>query len=445
MLSLSMSRRDLMRSVLGCTSFGLSCLSAQARPFADQFPLPWQKSSLANGVRLFVAPTDSAYISALLRVRFGEINERPNEDGLAHFLEHVMAKGGAGPYSDVVANELRDGFVQENAETTLQHISFSAELAPDQLPSFLDIAGRSLFEPRLERRIVEQERMRVVEELSEWGNSREFRDMRRFDQALYGKHHPLSTFCPEMEIKTIRAASCADLRSFHERMARANLVDLFLVGGLPDTVATLADRTIGSYRTPRGRAASMRPVPMLTRRSIIGPLKAPDLMAGRTQFKLGWNSEVFFGHRDMAAMIVSLKHLDAMLAETVSDRLGMVYGLGLSFQPSRASASIIIDGSTQARPSQIIDAILSVVDDVRRVPMSAKQLQRKKSHLRYLASKRMLDNREVMKRLQRYAEFGTSYFETGIETVTPEKALAAASAHFPKKSGNFVVLFRQAT
>jgi len=429
---------------VACASYSTASRLAHAAPLAQEFPLPWQKASLANGARLFVAPTDSKYISAAVRVRYGEINERADEDGIAHLLEHVMGKGGAGPYDHRVANEMRSSFPEENAETTLEHVSFSAEFNPDQLPSFLDITGHSLFEPRLERRIIEQERKRVIEELSEWGNSRAFRDMQKFDKALYGKKHPLSTFYPDKEIKTARSITRDGLLAFHKRLARANLVDVFLVGGLPDTVVDLTNRTIGAYRTPLGHADSMRPVSLLKRRSIIGPLKAPDLMKGRTQFKLGWNTEVLFGHKDMGALIIALKHLDAMLAKTVSDALGMVYGLGLTFKPTRTSASIVIEGSTQAESGKIIDAIQSVIDDVRRAPMSDEELQHIKSHLRFLASTRMQDNREVLKRLQRYADFGKSYYEAGIGSVTARQALEAASRYLPGMSGNFVVVLRKA-
>ena len=417
---------------------------ATSRPFAEQFPLHWRKAILSNGIRVFTAPTPSHYLSAALRVRFGEINETSTEDGVAHLLEHVMAKGGAGTYSASAANEIRNAFPEENAETGLEHLGFEAEFNPDQLDAFLDVTGRSLFEPRMEASIIAQERKRVIEELSEWGNAREFRDMQLFDRALYGKDHPLSTFDPDREIETVRTVSRAQLLSFHDRMARSNLVDLFLAGGVPEDAVARADRHLGHYRTSEGEAKRMPRVARLRRRTVIGPLPAPDLMKGRIQFKLGWNTDLHFGHADLGATILALKHLDTKLAETVSDSLGMVYDLSLTFKPSRAAASVIVQGSTQAAPTKIIDAILSVIEMVRRNPMSEKQLDRIKAHLRFLAGARMQDNREVLKRLQRYADNGSSYFEAGIDAATVEATLSAARDHLPRRSDPYVVLLRKA-
>lgn len=436
------------RCLLGTAATGAAVaalpIPSTAKPFAEQFPLRWRMETLANGIRVFIAPAPSQYLSAALRVRYGEINETDVEDGVAHLLEHVMAKGGAGPYSASAANDLRDAFPEENAETGLEALSFSAEFNPDQLDAFLDITARSLFEPRMEEPVIAQERMRVIEELSEWGNARQFRDMQRFDRALYGEDHPLSTFDPDREIETVRTVSRTRLLSFHERMARTNLVDLFLAGGVPEDAVRSAGRHLGRYRTPKGHGKRMPRVGRLARRAIIGPLPAPDLMKGRIQFKLGWNTDLHFGHADLGATILALKHLDAKLAETVSDTLGMVYDLGLTFKPSREAASVIIQGSTQAIPKKIVEAVISVIEMVRQQPMSGKRLERNKSRLRFLASARMQDNREVLKRLQRYADYGSSYFEAGIDGVTIETALAAARSHLPRRSDPYVVLLRKA-
>ncbi len=233
------------------------------------------------------------------------------------------------------------------------------------------------------------------------------------------------------------------MRAFHARLARADLLDVFLVGGLPGDVAALCERHLGRHRTLAGVTRPVPPVRLLSERLVIGPLEAPDLMAGRAAFKIGWNSEVFFGHADTAALTLALKHLKARLDEAVSDRLGLVYDVSVSFEPGRYEASITLEGSTQAEPRRAIDAIVSVIDEVRRVPMTGKQLRHKQIYLRFLASKSMQDNGEVLERLQRYADYGTSYFEAGLAAVTPEQALRAAHRHFPGKDGNYVAIIRQ--
>ena len=438
-----LTRRSLLKTGAAQTALLGLPVAAAASDYGDQFPFEWQRIQLSNGARLYLAPNSSRHILAQFRVRYGEINERPGEDGLAHVLEHALARGGAGPHPHERANEIRDALPYENAITNLNNLAFFAEFNPDQLESFLELMSHAIFAPRLESEIIEQERRRVIEELSGYSSSQGFRHSRQFNAALYGSDHPLVSFDPEAEMATARRATQLDLFRFHERFGRSNLVDLFLVGGLPSNAAWIAEDYLAAYDTEPGTTKTIPPVPLLTKSHMIGPLEATGLTHGRSQIKLGWNTRVFFGHPDMAALTLALRHLKTRLHEVLSERMGMVYSLKVGFEPNAYSASITINASTQEDPYRVRDVILDVVDDIRTMPMTSKQLTHRKIRLRFLASKRMSDNGEVLERLERLADYGTSYYETGLGSVSAEEARRAAWRHFPERDGRHVFLIRQ--
>ena len=51
--------------------------------------------TLANGLRVIHLPSESQVVYCGLQIAAGTRNERPGEEGLAHFCEHVTFKGTA--------------------------------------------------------------------------------------------------------------------------------------------------------------------------------------------------------------------------------------------------------------------------------------------------------------------------------------------------------------
>src|SRR5258707_1987184 len=106
-----------------------------------------ESSSLPNGLPLHRVELPTRSLTALVAFDAGARTERPEENGMAHFLEHLVFKGGEKypHYRDVNDTAERLGGVL-NAFTSHDlvafHITVRAEVAMQAIDLLTDFAGR---------------------------------------------------------------------------------------------------------------------------------------------------------------------------------------------------------------------------------------------------------------------------------------------------------------
>src|ERR1700704_4976842 len=126
-----------------------------------------ETSTLANGLTVNrVALPGTRAITLLVAFDAGARTERPEENGMAHFLEHLVFKGGEKypTYRDVNEAAERIGAVL-NAYTSHDlvafHITARAERAPEAVDLLTDFVGRA----RIDAEELDRERGVVVQEI----------------------------------------------------------------------------------------------------------------------------------------------------------------------------------------------------------------------------------------------------------------------------------------
>src|SRR5580704_13654738 len=122
----------------------------------------------SNGLPVHsIALPGTRALTVLVAFDAGARNERPEENGMAHFLEHLVFKGGEKypHYSDVNETAERLGGVL-NAYTSHDlvafHITVRAESAPAAIDLLSDFAGR----PHIDADELDKERGVVIQEIN---------------------------------------------------------------------------------------------------------------------------------------------------------------------------------------------------------------------------------------------------------------------------------------
>lgn len=229
---------------------------------------------LDNGLRYALLPnhTPPGQVSLRLLVLAGSLNERNDELGYAHFLEHLAFRSTRSFPADEKVRFMQGvgaGFGPDvNAETTYTHTLYKLDLretSPAALAGGLrilrDFADGLVFDP------LEIDRERGVI-LSEAHAGR--LPGRDFEQAYAGtlvpKRAPIGT---EASIKKARAAG---LQSFYDAWYRPEAMVVVIAGDIdPATLAPLLQTTFASFRA----RSIPRAVPPL------GALEIPDKMSTR--------------------------------------------------------------------------------------------------------------------------------------------------------------------
>src|SRR5881275_1546828 len=147
-------------------------------------------STLPNGLpmhRIEIPGTRATTI--LVAFDAGARTERPEENGMAHFLEHLVFKGGQKypTYRDVNQAAESIGAVL-NAYTSHDlvafHITARAERAAEAADLLTDFVGR----PRIDPDELERERGVVVQEIARANDQPAVMAEHLIDQAAFGEH-----------------------------------------------------------------------------------------------------------------------------------------------------------------------------------------------------------------------------------------------------------------
>lgn len=99
-------------------------------------------------------------------VKVGSMNERPEENGLSHFIEHMVFKGTATRTARDIAEEMDDVGGQLNAFTSKDCTCFYAKVIDEDLRLAVDILSDLALRPRFDDAELQKERGVVLEEIA---------------------------------------------------------------------------------------------------------------------------------------------------------------------------------------------------------------------------------------------------------------------------------------
>jgi predicted Zn-dependent peptidase len=170
-------------------------------------------------------------LTVLVAFDAGARNERPEENGMAHFLEHLVFKGGEKypHYKDVNETAERLGG-SLNAYTSHDivafHITVRAESAPEAIDLLSDFVGR----PKIDAEELDRERGVVIQEINRAFDQPSMIAEYLIDKAAFGEH-PLgrTVLGPE---ENLRSFTREGIVAFRERRWAGAHGGAFLVGNL---------------------------------------------------------------------------------------------------------------------------------------------------------------------------------------------------------------------
>src|ERR1700748_2245400 len=125
-------------------------------------------SHLSNGLTIITDPMANLESAAIgVWVGTGSRNERPEQMGLSHMLEHMAFKGTQRRTARQMAEEIEAVGGYLNAYTSREQTAFHARVLKDDVPLALDIVADILINPTYEAGELERERQVVLQELGQ--------------------------------------------------------------------------------------------------------------------------------------------------------------------------------------------------------------------------------------------------------------------------------------
>src|SRR5947199_1310777 len=170
-------------------------------------------------------------LTVLVAFDAGARNERPEENGMAHFLEHLVFKGGEKypTYKDVNETAERLGGVL-NAYTSHDVVAFHITVRAESAAEAIDLLTDFVARPRLDGEELDRERGVVIQEINRAYDQPSTVAEYLIDRAAFGEH-PLgrTVLGPE---DNLRGFTREAIIAFRQRRWSGARGGAFLVGNL---------------------------------------------------------------------------------------------------------------------------------------------------------------------------------------------------------------------
>jgi predicted Zn-dependent peptidase len=341
-------------------------------------PYRVDRSLLPNGMRLLAIRTPHLHTATLcLYVRAGSRYERPETNGLSHFVEHMLFRGSARYPSSLALNraiEELGGTLY--AETGRDYSLYQITLHPRQVGPGLEILGDLFASPvfhdiDLERKIIVEE---ILEDLDDRGRNVNLDDQSR---RLAWDSHPLG-FPITGPLRNVRRFSLGDVRGHFRRFYGAANMVLAVAGPLSPAEIRRQSRAAFA-RVPRGEHRR----PLAPRPAGPGPrFRAVHNESAQTQVHILFHAlpETDPGYVALRALVRVLDDgMSTRLHYHICDQKGLAYSVAGTLHSYHDAALLEIDAAcSHAKLPALVSETLALLARFRDEPVSEDELDKAK-------------------------------------------------------------------
>ncbi len=337
--------------------------SRQASPVIDIGPC--RTAVLAsNGLRVVVAPQPQLHRAHVaLWARVGSRFETRTDNGISHFLEHMIYRGTRRVPS---AHEVNLAFERRGgtlfASTQVDHGIFSLTLPPESLDSACGLFGDVLSQPAfldidIERGIVLEE---ILEDLDDEGRQV---DADNLSRALIYRDHPLGFTITGSE-KQVLSFDEAALRRWHDNHYTSGNTVLAFAGAVDfDEAMRLAERDFGAFA--RGDRIASVP-PKHTQKK--ARFQMVDNMSSQTELRVCFRAFAE-SHPLRPALDVLMRIVDdgmsTRLYHRLCDERGLCYDVSAAFDCYEDDGIIDVAAGVQhSRAARVTREILAMFEEL---------------------------------------------------------------------------------
>ena len=341
------------------------------------------RTRLTNGAHVAITPVLGARsVSLIVASRIGSGFESPAEQGISHFVEHMLFKGTASrpSYTEIAASIERLGG-QLNAITEPEMTVLWAKVAPSHWRTAVELLGDMVARSRFDAGEVGKERGVILDELGTLNDVPEEK-VRRSVRARLWPDHGLGREVAGRP-RNVQGIAPDQLRAHARRMfAGANLV-LSAAGDLdqPQVLAGF-EQEFGSL--PTGRVAGwpkFRPNGLPKPRVVIDDRDGDQVLfaiAGRTLRREDPDRYAM----DILCAAIG-EGMGSRLFEDLRESRGIVYEVFSALFVARDSGAMTIEAATDPdRLPEAMEAVLRQLGAIRRDGISASELERAREFIK---------------------------------------------------------------
>ncbi len=205
-----------------------------------------QETTLSNGIKVYLQDVKGTATDIRLLFNVGSVNEKEKEQGISHFLEHMMFAGSKNyPKRGEAAISAGDLGGKLNAFTSNDITCYMITIMPDFTKEGLHIVYDMGFNPLFKEEEVEKEKDIIAEEINISKDKVKNKFYTEINSSMFGNKYNFDVLGPE---RTIRAFTKEMLESYHDKWYRTTNATLFVTGDIESFEDTMKEieKTFGT-------------------------------------------------------------------------------------------------------------------------------------------------------------------------------------------------------
>lgn len=342
-----------------------------------------ETTTLDNGLAVTTVPLPHLHTAVCaLFIKVGARFESQEDNGLSHFVEHMLFRGTERYPTSLALNTAIERLGSTlHAETGRDYTLFQLALEPDHVPEAIELLGELLGRPRFSE--IELERELILEEINEdydeQGIEINADDIAR---GLVFEDHPLGQriIGPRSNVERF---SLADVSRHFSTFYGARNATLCVAG--PVEHGRIVEHAARALQVmPAGARAQVPAAPP--------PITGPRLQHVRDAGSQTSLAVVFRAVPELdpayVALVALLRVLDdgmsTRLHYTLADQKGLAYSIHAAIEPLADAALFEITGATaNAKVPALVRELLGLLDGLRSGRVSADELAKARVRYRY--------------------------------------------------------------
>ncbi|MBR09276.1 MAG: peptidase M16 [Rickettsiales bacterium] len=336
---------------------------------------------LPNGIRIIhkqISNTKIAHVGIMLDI--GSRDEAPEEQGIAHFWEHMAFKGTKKRKSFHIINRLDSLGGELNAYTTREKICFYASILDNHLDKAVELLADITFNSTFPEKEIEKERMVILEEMAMYRDTPEDAIQDVFDEIVFHNHPLGSNILGTTD--TVSRFKQGDFKEFLKKNLNTERIILSSVGNYSaKKLKRLAEKYLQEIphknHTPQ-RNYFTETAPIV--QTIEKPITQAHVALGRTSYGLKDENRIPFF---LLINILGGPSMNSRLNLSLREKHGFVYGIDASYTPYIETGSLAIYFATDPKNlKKSLKLIEKEFDLLKKNPLGHMQLHKAKQQLK---------------------------------------------------------------
>jgi predicted Zn-dependent peptidase len=400
-------------------------------------------TALPNGITVITeAMPHVRSVSVGVWVSSGSRRETHEQNGISHFIEHMLFKGTTHRSAEDIARSVDSIGGNLDAFTAKEMVCYNTKVLDEHLPIAMDVLSDLVLNPLFREEDIEKEKGVILEEIKMDADSPDYLVHEIFTSNFW-KDHPIGK--PILGTKaTVNSFNQATVRDYYRsvytpsnllitaagNLAHARLVDLVSqrFGGLADAAPALPDTAPDTHARISLRSKK--------------ELEQVHLCLGVPSYPIP--------HEDRFICYVLNTMLgggmSSRLFQNIRERQGLAYAVFSELSPySDTGCLSVYAGTSVESAKQVVESVLREFTDLKQRIAPAEEVRRAKDHLKGSLMLSLESTSSRMSNLARqqmhFARFFTlDELAESIERVTAEDVQRVARTFFNQKQVALTVL-----